>query len=820
MKTKFRKIMSIIVSSVMIMIIFIPQSTMKTYATCCRKNGFDKSRYTLTGNMAEDVATIAKSQKGRFCGDFGYTGVDWGEWCDEFVADCIENAGGNSTIVVHGGTVADFANKMMQRGAMRVTTPQTGDLVFFTYSHVEIVTKVVNGVVYSAGGNNKDPNTNTYHDGGCCAGEHRTSNISYYLRPNYVNTNKKWHETMSPANLGDNFTAYIINTSAWKLLTNESDNNVDMKSEVKTAEQTWQFTRKSDGSYKIINCKTGLALDSGGTSGNLYTFTDCDNDYQSWYIYEEYGSYCLRAKAGDEVIDIVGGSTDDGTNAQMYEHNCTTAQQFTIWKIDNGANLGVVQNLGDCFTAYIINTDAWKLLTNEPDNNVVIRTEVKMAEQMWQFTRKGDGSYKIINCKTGLALDSGGTDENLYTFTDCDNSYQNWYIFGDEGSYFLTSQATNSVIDIVGASTENGANAQLYECNGTTAQKFSIWKLSDGTNFGTMQNLGDSFTTYIANINGGKMLTAEEDNNVAQRSSSKTADQMWQFTRKDDGSYKIINCKTGLALDSGGENDNLYTFTDCDNAYQSWYIFGNEGSYMLTSQATNGVIDIVGGSPDDGVNAQLYECNGTVAQIFEILKIDTGANLGKIQDIGSDFYAELGDGKNLFSDSRDGLSIKLKESSSNQLWHFTRLNDGSYKIINCWSGKALDSGGTDNSVYTYTDCDNAYQSWYIFGERDKYYLKSKAFDTVITITDNISIMDKCNGSVSQQLSIKVLDIPVIEGDANLDGEVNVADAVILQKWLLCCGSLDCWQNVDLCCDKRIDVFDLVMLKRMLIADMV
>ena len=115
------------------------------------------------------------------------------------------------------------------------------------------------------------------------------------------------------------------------------------------------------------------------------------------------------------------------------------------------------------------------------------------------------------------------------------------------------------------------------------------------------------------------------------------------------------------------------------------------------------------------------------------------------------------------------------------------------------------------------DCDNSYQSWYIFGEENKYYLKSKAFDTVITITDNSAVMDKCNGSVSQQLSIKVLDIPVIEGDANLDGEVNVADVVMLQKWLLCCGNLDCWQNVDLCRDERINVFDLVMLKRRLIS---
>lgn len=159
---------------------------MNAKAIWCAKDGFDKSRYTLSGNMAEDVATIAKSQKGRFCDDFGYSGVDWGAWCDEYVADCLENAGCDSSIVGHGGTVADFARVMRGKGAVEVTSPQTGDLAFFNWSHVEIVTKVVDGEVYTAGENNNDPDTNSYHDGGCCAGEHRTtSNIRYYLRPNY-----------------------------------------------------------------------------------------------------------------------------------------------------------------------------------------------------------------------------------------------------------------------------------------------------------------------------------------------------------------------------------------------------------------------------------------------------------------------------------------------------------------------------------------------------------------------------------------------------------------------------------------------------------
>lgn len=57
---------------------------------------------------------------------------------------------------------------------------------------------------------------------------------------------------------------------------------------------------------------------------------------------------------------------------------------------------------------------------------------------------------------------------------------------------------------------------------------------------------------------------------------------------------------------------------------------------------------------------------------------------------------------------------------------------------------------------------------------------------------------------------------VLSGDANNDGKVSIADAVMLQKWLLGSGELTCWYSVDLCKDERIDVFDLCLLRRMLI----
>lgn len=59
------------------------------------------------------------------------------------------------------------------------------------------------------------------------------------------------------------------------------------------------------------------------------------------------------------------------------------------------------------------------------------------------------------------------------------------------------------------------------------------------------------------------------------------------------------------------------------------------------------------------------------------------------------------------------------------------------------------------------------------------------------------------------------------GDANDDGEFNVADAVLLQKWLLAESDthLANWKAVDFCNDNKLDVFDLCLMKRELIERM-
>ena len=59
---------------------------------------------------------------------------------------------------------------------------------------------------------------------------------------------------------------------------------------------------------------------------------------------------------------------------------------------------------------------------------------------------------------------------------------------------------------------------------------------------------------------------------------------------------------------------------------------------------------------------------------------------------------------------------------------------------------------------------------------------------------------------------------IYNGDCNNDGEFNVSDVVLLQKWLLAVPDTDIedWKAADLCKDDKLNVFDLCLMKRKLL----
>ena len=132
--------------------------------------------------------------------------------------------------------------------------------------------------------------------------------------------------------------------------------------------------------------------------------------------------------------------------------------------------------------------------------------------------------------------------------------------------------------------------------------------------------------------------------------------------------------------------------------------------------------------------------------------------------------------ENHFSENQRNINLYESNNSRGQFWKIRKTSDGHYFIISKLSGYYFD--------LLNGECvkgQNISQVYYVGGNAQKWNFVST----------------------------------IIKGDANNDKTVDISDAVMLQKWLLGEGNLTNWKNVDLCEDGRIDVFDMIEMRKLI-----
>jgi endoglucanase len=100
--------------------------------------------------------------------------------------------------------------------------------------------------------------------------------------------------------------------------------------------------------------------------------------------------------------------------------------------------------------------------------------------QEWQLQAQGNGHYSIVNRNApGEALDvtgqgtANGSLIQLWTYGGGSN--QLWMpVAVGNGEYKLVGVGSGRCLDVPAASTANGVHLQIYDCNGTAAQAFTL----------------------------------------------------------------------------------------------------------------------------------------------------------------------------------------------------------------------------------------------------------------------------------------------------------------------------------------------------------
>lgn len=110
-----------------------------------------------------------------------------------------------------------------------------------------------------------------------------------------------------------------------------------------------------------------------------------------------------------------------------------------------------------------------------------------------------------------------------------------------EGDYVIRSAATNKCIDVSGASRDEGAKVQEWDCNGTVAQTFHISPVGGGY-------------WKIINVNSGKGLDIKDASSAAnavvqQWSYGGGANQQFRFVARGGNQFSFHSRHTDMAVD-------------------------------------------------------------------------------------------------------------------------------------------------------------------------------------------------------------------------------------------------------------------------------
>ena len=93
-----------------------------------------------------------------------------------------------------------------------------------------------------------------------------------------------------------------------------------------------------------------------------------------------------------------------------------------------------------------------------------------------------------------------------------------------------------------------------------------------------------------------------------------------------------------------------------------------------------------------------------------------------------------------------------------------------------------------------------------------------AVDTKVTLKEGSNTIKLYNDGNAPNIDRIAIAIPYedIKGDVDLNGKFELADVVLMQKYLLGRCGLEGWKNGDVAEDGSLDVIDLIVMKKMLL----
>ncbi len=448
-------------------------------------------------------------------------------------------------------------------------------------------------------------------------------------------------------------------------------------------------------------------------------------------------------------------------------------------------------------------------ITLNPDGTVT--GDVKGLWTMSKNSADMTFTYDGVTYKGSFIVQADESAEMVkkMTFTATGNNTCIW------GSKKTTYDFSEDMVDATNNSSKLVYNSRSAQGTGSSVKLGNTELIS-----GIPYYITNKFSGLTIDLSDGKTTDGTQ---IQQWESIGGSPQEWRLVAVDDNYFKILSmtdeskCITIDGTDnSDGLNVVLQKYTGADN--QLFKLVQNGAFYGIVSKSSGdkSCLDVYDWSDENGGVINQWNYWGGACQLWKITPV----------------CPKVSDGEYTIKNLNSGLFISTDNNNiiqgDKENWTISKQNDGKY-MIQSQDGKALtvennsDSDGTNISLEEFTG-DNS-QKFDLYCNSDgSYTLLSVASDSKSCVdVYEISLESGANicqwnywGGDGQKFILEPTLSESIIGDVNTDGKFSVADVVMMQKWLLCQGNLVDWKAGDLYEDNKINVFDLSLMKQLLI----
>lgn len=387
--------------------------------------------------------------------------------------------------------------------------------------------------------------------------------------------------------------------------------------------QKWIAIKNSDGSIELVSGKNQnycLDLYSSRTvnGNNVDIYKRNNSNAQRWVFrnklnYRESldqlanenknvlanGTYTIASKINDNyVLDMASSTLSNGGNVQLYEANGTKAQSFIVNHDKNG----------------------YVTITNENSN-------------------------KVIEVNSNSAANMANIQQNQSN----DSYRQKWIaIKSSDGSIELVSALNkNYCIDLYSSRIVNGNNVDLYQRNSSNAQKWL---------FKTKNNQSQVPTNYDA---------------IAAQNKDAIADGKYEIATKLNTSFVLD--MTSSSLSNGG---NVQLYASNGTKAQGWIVSHDSKGYVtITNENSGKVMEVAGNKVGNLVNVQQNQANSNMGQKWIAMKKADGF-IELVSALNTNYCLDLYSSKIV---SGNNVEIYEKNGSNAQLWKFQKFETAQEK---------------------------------------------------------------------------------------------------------------------------------------------